>query len=582
MTKAPPQRRPVFLIGFMGSGKTAVGGELAALLDIPFVDLDDVIEAAAGKSIPEIFAESGEEHFRRLERSALAEVAASPAAVVATGGGAPCHDGGLELMRERGMVIALTAPLDELLERAGDPGSRPLLQQPRERIRALCEERTSVYRQAHVGISTEGLPIEAVALVARDLVEKMRPIPQYAFIDAAVVSLGERSYPVIVAPGALDRVGELARRRMRARCRRVGLVSDTNVAPLYAPRVRSALEEEGFEVVEATVPAGEQAKQIESYTRLAEQLVEAGMDRTSAVVALGGGVVGDLAGFVAATLFRGISVIQVPTTLLAMVDAAIGGKTGINLPSGKNLVGSFWQPSFALADPEVLATLPVRERRAAFGELVKYALLDGEDLFGAVEQLAPALGRGAQTDSSAAPDAVDPSARAEAGQLPPEISKVVRYCAAIKSWIVTRDEREQTGERALLNLGHTVGHAIETASGYGPILHGEAVALGLIAACRVSARLGLAAASLEERVRAILARAGLDTDLDSWLEPANEAPSRPGAVQGPRGTFAHLQVDKKRTGRGIDFVALRDVGVPTVVELELGDLVRILHPQIAV
>jgi len=470
------------------------------------------------------------------------------------------------------MVVALTAPLDDLIERVGDVSTRPLLQKPTEQIRALYDERASTYRQAHAGIPTEGLDVEEVAVVAHDLAMRMAPIPQYAFIDAAVVSLGQRSYPVMVAPGSLDRVGELAHRRLGGRNKRVAIVSDTNVAPLYSERVKLSLEAEGFTVVEATVPAGEQAKRIECFSALAEELVAAGLDRSSALVALGGGVVGDLAGFVAATLFRGISVVQVPTTVLAMVDASIGGKTGINLQSGKNLVGSFWQPAFVLADPEVLSTLPVRERRSAFGELVKYALLDGEELFGAVDQLAPALGR---EPTSVVDDEASDELRgaAEPAELPLEVTKVIRRCAAIKAWIVSRDERERTGESALLNLGHTVGHAIETASGYGPILHGEAVALGLLAACRVSTRVGLCDIALEARVKRTLIRAGLDTDLDAWLGRSGE--QQDSASNG--GVLAHIGVDKKRTGDAIDFVAIRDVGSPTLVELELDELVRILH-----
>jgi 3-dehydroquinate synthetase len=250
-----------------------------------------------------------------------------------------------------------------------------------------------------------------------------------------------------------------------------------------------------------------------------------------------------------------------------MVDAAIGGKTGINLDTGKNLVGSFWQPAFVLADPEVLSTLPVRERRAAFGELVKYALLDGEELFGAVDQLAPALGR-----EPASSDAAE-GGGSEPAEMPPELARVIRRCAAIKAWIVSRDECERTGERALLNLGHTVGHAIETASGYGPILHGEAVALGLLAACRVSARSGLCDSALETRVEKTLAKAGLDTGLDAWLGTSDEASGSPPGD----GVLSHIGVDKKRTGRSIDFVAIRDVGSPTLIELDLDDLVRILH-----
>jgi 3-dehydroquinate synthetase len=269
-------------------------------------------------------------------------------------------------------------------------------------------------------------------------------------------------------------------------------------------------------------------------------MVEAGLDRTSAVVALGGGVVGDLAGFAAASLYRGIPCVQVPTTLVAMVDSAIGGKTGINLDAGKNLVGAFHQPRLVLADSDLLATLPVRERRAAFGEILKYALLDGEALYAEAEALAPALAAEVWS-ADAAP--------------------VIRRSAAIKAAIVSADEREQGGERALLNLGHTVGHAIEAAAGYGTLLHGEAVALGLLAACRVSAGLGLGDRSLEDRVAATLTRAGLATDIDRWLRPE---------------VLARAFVDKKRTGSRIKFIAIEAPGRPSIVSLELARLGEIL------
>jgi 3-dehydroquinate synthetase len=225
---------------------------------------------------------------------------------------------------------------------------------------------------------------------------------------------------------------------------------------------------------------------------------------------------------------------------VAMVDSAIGGKTGINLDAGKNLVGAFHQPRLVLADSDLLATLPVRERRAAFGEILKYALLDGEALYAEAEALAPALAAEVWS-ADAAP--------------------VIRRSAAIKAAIVSADEREQGGERALLNLGHTVGHAIEAAAGYGTLLHGEAVALGLLAACRVSAGLGLGDRSLEDRVAATLTRAGLATDIDRWLRPE---------------VLARAFVDKKRTGSRIKFIAIEAPGRPSIVSLELARLGEIL------
>lgn len=534
--------RPIFLVGFMASGKSTVGRELAALLDRPFVDLDDMIEAGAGQSVQSIFADHGEAHFRRLEAAALGEAIAGPPAVVATGGGAPCYQRGLERMRDAGLVVSLDASLDRLLARVSDPATRPLLAKPAEELRALYQLRQPIYRQAHAAVRTDEATPREVARRVAGLVHAAAGIPAFALPSASLVALADRPAPVIVADGSLARVGELAWRALGS-AGTLGLVSDSNVAPLYGERVRAALEAEGFRVVSATVPAGEGAKQFSEFERLCGAMVEGGLDRHSAIVALGGGVVGDLAGFVAASLYRGIRVIQVPTTVLAMVDSAIGGKTGINIAAGKNLVGAFWQPSFVLADPEVLATLPARERRAAFGELVKYALLDSEELFDQVDAVAPAMA-------------------ADTREIPQELGEVIRRCAAIKSWIVTRDEREETGERALLNLGHTVGHAIEAATDYAGFLHGEAVAIGLVAACRVSAALGIADADLEARTVATLERAGLDVALDPWLRDD---------------VLSRIGVDKKRTGSRIRFVTLRAVGAPGLTDIELEELVRILH-----
>ncbi len=542
-----PVSRPVFLIGFMATGKSTVGRALANLLGRPFVDLDEVVEAGAGQAVRDIFASQGETHFRRLESAALAEIIAGPASVIATGGGTPCHEDGLARMREAGLVVALTAPLEQLRLRAGDTAearaSRPLLTRPAAEIADLYRAREPVYRQAHAVVRTEGAsPVEVARRVAA-LVAAAERVPAYALPDASIVALSDQASPVMVAPGALGRAGELCTRFLGRDCRVVGMVSDENVAPLYAERVRSSLEAEEIRVCEVVVPAGEESKQLDRFGRVAEALVAGGLDRGSAVLALGGGVVGDLAGFVAASLFRGVRCVQLPTTVLAMVDSAIGGKTGINIAAGKNLLGAFWQPAFVLADPEVLATLPVRERRAAFGELVKYALLDGEEMFDRVDQIAPAMSR-------------------EDGEIPRELTEVIRRCAAIKSWIVTRDEREQTGERALLNLGHTVGHAIEAATDYTTFLHGEAVAIGLVAACRVSAALGLCDPALEERVAALLGRAGLDVDLSPWLRDD---------------VLARVGVDKKRTGSRVRFVTMRDVGVAGLTEIELDELPRLLR-----
>lgn len=548
--------RHVFLTGFMATGKSTVGRLLAARLRRPFLDLDDAIEAAAGRSVAEIFELEGEAGFRRRETAALQRITAGPAAIVATGGGAACVRENLTHMRACGLVIALTAPLAVVQGRvaaAADERARPLLLRPPAEIEALYQRRIPMYRQAHACVRTEDADPALLARHIAGLVARAEALPADVLAQASVVALSREDdvYPVIVSEGALDGLGTTLERVLAGRrVTRVGVISDSNVAPLYGNRVCRALAAVGLESSLHVVPAGERSKSFGELARLIDELVEAGLDRRSLVIALGGGVVGDLAGFAAASLYRGVACVQVPTTLLAMVDASIGGKTGIDIAAGKNLVGAFWQPRLVAADPDTLATLPARERRAAFGEVIKYALLDSEELYGAVDALAPAMAA---------------EAPAPAAQLPPELTAVIRRCAAIKSWIVTRDEREEAGERALLNLGHTLGHAIEAAQGYDGILHGEAVALGLVAACRVSARLGLCDPALESRVADTVRRAGLDADVDRWLA-------------GDARVFDFIGTDKKRTGQRIGFVTVRAVGDCGVTEVPLSELARILLP----
>jgi shikimate kinase/3-dehydroquinate synthase len=524
-----------------------------------------VVTELAGARPAELLARRGEPAFRQIEATAVESVLTGPPAVVATGGGAACQPGAMARLLSAGLVVALDVPLADALARAGSPDERPLLARSPAEVAALYAARQPIYRRAHAVVPVAGQRAENVAHRARVAVDRAGALGEL-LPCSVLVSLADRTYPVAIGTGALARLGELARGALGADVSRLALVSDSNVAPLHGGTALSALAAAGFDVVATTVPAGETAKSLDSFGALQELLVGAGLDRSSAIVALGGGVVGDLAGFAAATLYRGVPCIQVPTTLLAMVDSAIGGKTGINLEAGKNLVGAFHQPRLVLCDPALLATLPARERRAAYGELVKYGLLDGEELYGEVDRLAGPLG----ADSWSEPDS---------------LVTVIRRSVAIKAAIVAADEREAArgpgptgispdagvsvpvaadrggGDRALLNLGHTVGHAIEAAAGYGSLLHGEAVALGLVAACRISAALGLCEPALERRVAATLARAGLDTDLEPWLRPD---------------VLDRIGVDKKRTGTRIRFVVLEGPGGARLVPLELVRLREIL------
>lgn len=521
---------PIFLIGFMATGKTTVGRLLAEKLGRAFVDLDAEIERVAQKRVPEIFRTEGEAGFRAREALEVARVAQKDGVVVACGGGAPCYGDNLARMRASGIVIALSASLEEILRRAAADGGaarRPLL----EGARALYQEREAVYRSADIVLDTDGKTPEALA--EECLVRAGRRLGQVA------VKLGERSYPIHLAP--LAGVGPLAAELLEASV--VAIVTDQNVARAgHARAVRAALETSGLRVIDVSIPPGEKEKTLATAERVAAACVEAGLDRRSAIVAVGGGVVGDLAGFVAAVLYRGVRYAQVPTTLLAMIDSAIGGKTGVDLPAGKNLLGAFWQPRFVLADVATLATLPSRELRAGFGEVLKYGLLGDPELFARVEAQGTAV----------------------------DLTDVVLRCARQKARVVSEDEREQTGLRATLNLGHTVGHALEAASlSRGEaLLHGEAVALGLVAAARISARLGVGNPGLERRVANAVRRVGLEAALDPWLSD-----------EGLARLMSFVQVDKKRVGGKVRFVALEDVGRTRLLELTPGEIAGFLRPS---
>ena len=535
--------KSVYLVGFMATGKSTVGRELATRLQMPFVDMDQILETDSGLSIRQIFAQQGEQAFRELEQKALDTLLAGPPSVIATGGGTPCNGSAMRSMLDDGFVVQLTASLDQVLARAGASGERPLLDMPREQLQDLYDVRAPVYGRAHGLVEVGERCLDEVVAEVEDFLAVANRLPGSLLPRSVWVSLRERSYPVVVENGGLEKVGILARRYLPSKCQSVGIVTDSNVASHYGARVQASLEHQGFAVSTVTIPAGESSKCIEEFSRVSEEFVVRGLDRSSGIIALGGGVVGDLAGFVAATLFRGIPYIQVPTSLLAMVDSAIGGKTGIDLQAGKNLVGAFWQPRSVLVDPEVLITLPARERRAACGELVKYGLLDGEDLYRLVDNSASAM----------AADDWD--------QVPAGISEVITRCAQLKANVVSRDERERVGLRAKLNLGHTVGHAIEVAAGYGSLLHGEAVALGLLAACRVSRSLGLCDASLEQRVKSTLHKAQLATNIETWCRTD---------------VLKRMKVDKKRTGENIRFITISAPGDTDIHPLTLGELERIL------
>jgi len=522
------------LTGFMGTGKTAVGREVARRLGRRFVDMDAEIEARAGKSIPRIFAEDGEETFRRMEAALCQELSAQEGLVIATGGGTLADPANRALVMESGTVVCLACDVDEILRRLGEgAGSgRPLLDvaDPRAEVERLLEVRRPVYAAIPWRIDTTHLSVEQVA--AR-VVETANGEPRFLAVRHPA---GE--YSIVIGDGLLAHVGDLLDAAGVPAGGRVAVVSNPVVAPLYGSQVEAALRSAGWQPFACTVPDGEEHKTPATVARLYEQFLAGGLDREGTVLALGGGVTGDAAGFAAATFMRGVRLVQVPTTLLAMVDSSVGGKTGVNLPQGKNLVGAFKQPALVAIDPTVLATLPVEELRSGVAELIKHAIIGDADLFAELEAAAG-------ESQIRNPQSAFRNLHSPFSILHSHIVRALR----VKIAIVEEDPLEQ-GRRAVLNLGHTVGHALEQLSGF-RLRHGEAVGIGIAAAVRIAAALGRAAPALVDRI---------ETALGVWGLPVACPPFAAGEI------WEAMSYDKKRRGATLRWALPRAIGEVEIVE----------------
>jgi len=508
----------IVLTGFMGTGKTAVGREVARQMGLPFVDMDAEIKARAGKSIPSIFAEDGEAVFRQMEAALCEELSTRSGLVIATGGGALVDPANRALMVGSGAVVCLTCDVDELLRRVdrGSNPDRPLLDvtDPRTEVERLLAVRRKAYEAIPWQVDTTALSVaEAAARVV-----------EIAGVIALPVRYPGGQYEIHVGDGLLAHVGGLLRATGVPSGTLIAIVSNPVVAPLYGERVDAALRLAGLQPFTCSIPDGEQHKTLASVAALYEQFLAGGLDRGGTVLSLGGGVTGDIAGFAAATFMRGVRFAQMPTTLLAMVDASVGGKTGVDLPQGKNLVGTFKQPALVAIDPTVLATLPVEEIRSGVAEMIKHGVIGAPDLLVELE--------------ATAHDA-QPAIRND------HIARSLR----IKIAVVEEDPFEG-GHRAVLNLGHTLGHALERMSGF-TLRHGPAVGIGMVTAARIAAELGRAAPSLADRIEGLLSAWGLPVrcppfDVDAIWE-----------------AMAH---DKKRRGRRLRWVLPRAVGEVEIVE----------------
>lgn len=519
-----PSGRTIVLVGLMGAGKTTIGRRLAVRLGLPFVDADVEIERAAGCSIADVFRLYGEPAFRDGERRVIRRLLEGPPMVLATGGGAFMDASTRALVRERAISIWLRCPLPVLLRRVQGRSHRPLLNEasPRDVLARLMTIRHPFYAEADIVVDCGEHNVDySTTRVIEALALSRRPVQ-------LPIALSNARYDVVIGTGLISRAGALLAPLLPQK--NVVIITDENVAARHLPKLHDSLSETDITFRTLVVKPGEHSKSFATYERLVNDILESGVERKTTIIAFGGGVVGDLAGFIAASTLRGLPFVQIPTTLLSQVDSSVGGKTGINTRWGKNLVGAFHQPLCVLADTAALATLPRRELVAGYAEIVKSGLIGDPALFEWCEKNGAAVLDG------------DPEAQIEA----------VRQACAFKARVVAADEREQQSSngRALLNLGHTFGHALEAELGYdGRLLHGEGVAIGLNLAFALSVRLGLCPQTDLDRVMAHLTRLKMPTHIRDLAHTFSA-----------KGLMAHMQRDKKMQDGKLSFVLTHGIG----------------------
>jgi len=537
----------LIITGFSGTGKSLVAQEVARGLNWDFLDTDDEIVKQIGKPIAEIFRQEGESRFRELERETIRKACQQNQTVIAIGGGAIVDPQNYELLAKIGLIVCLEAKPETIYERlfreaACSPETevRPLLanDNPLERIKQLKASRQPYYAKADWTIHTDNLNISQVAeevirawRLLRLAHPHLNPLPsrerklgsQLKANDdvACVVETTTQSYPVFIGYGLLDKLGE--KMKKAALSGTATIISDENVFSLYGSKVEGILKDTGFAVNSFVVPPGEKAKNMDYAIKIYDFLVEHRAERDNIIIALGGGMVGDLAGFVAATFLRGTFWIQVPTSLVAMVDASIGGKVGVNHPEGKNLIGAFYQPNLVLADCQTLITLPRRELTSGWAEVIKHGLILDEEFVQFLESN------------------VDKLTKLE----PDLLHRAIARSAAIKAQVVSQDEKEREGKRTVLNYGHTIAHGLEAATQYKRFLHGEAVAIGMVGAAKLSQRLGLLPSAAVKRQQALLQKFGLPTGFSGL-----------GLTEITRA----MELDKKTKEKAIRWVLLQDIG----------------------
>lgn len=504
----------IVLTGFMGTGKSSVGQELGRILGYKFIDTDELIEEQEGMSISLIFKQKGEDYFRMIEQETVERISRLDNTVIATGGGVIKNRNNVDLLGRGGVLVWLKADPEIILKRVMlEGGKRPLLnvEEPLNEINRLLLERMKFYEWSDTSVDTNYITPQETA---HEIIERLG-----LDTDGITVDLGERSYNIIIGSKLLHILGL---RLKEFRPSKVAIISNKKLFPMFRDVILKSLREYHIVPKILLIPDGEEYKDFLWADYLHGELLKSKFDRNSMLVAMGGGVVGDITGFVAATYMRGIKYVQVPTTLLAQVDSSVGGKTGVNHLLGKNMIGAFHQPSLVLIDVDTLRTLPKREFSAGMAEIIKYGIIADRRLF----------------------DYLDAN-RDDIFALGDSVISIIRRSCEIKAEIVSKDEREG-GLRAILNYGHTMGHALETVTGYKKYLHGEAVSIGMAFAADMSVKMGMLKKGDAKKIR----------NLIETYELPNAIP----ADLNNRELLEAIKIDKKANAGKLKFVLSESIG----------------------
>ena len=456
----------LILAGPPGTGKTTLGRLCAKLLGYTFVDTDEEISKQTGKSIAEIFSTQGEDVFRDIESNTLAKIIKYKNSVISLGGGTLLSDINRSIAKDHGVLICLRASESNIEARLANNDERPLLQNNKENlssISVLLAQRKAHYDSFDFQLKTDDTKPD---VLAEHIVDKLMPWHH-------TITTNTGGYPLILGVKALTYLTSMLNNHGLPKPNLI--ISDTNIAPLWSNKLGRQLSIPVF-----SIPDGESHKTLETVHNIYDQFLLHDLDRSSLVLVVGGGVVGDIAGFAAATYMRGIRWVNIPTTLLSMIDASIGGKVGVDLPQGKNMIGAFHPPEMVLADPETLTTLPDNEYKAGLAEVIKHGIIADAELFSLVQSKSLPLSR-----------------------------DLLQKALEVKINIIQQDPFEQN-ERAKLNLGHTIGHGVEAASNY-RLRHGEAIAIGLYGEALLAEQIGIADPGLSSKIEKQLASLGLPT-----------------------------------------------------------------------